>query len=138
MPEDDAGAPEPSACAACTYSEVRSPNTTARVMRTYAGICVIEMAMSAFVRLGPSVATMAIASKMPGKASRMSTSQTTTVSSQPPTYPARSPKSTPMTAAMPTAMSPTRKLMRPPCQTRTNRSRPFSSAPKGSDQRVIS
>ena len=34
---------------------------------------------------GPSVATIAIASKMPGNASRMSSTHTTPVSSQPPT-----------------------------------------------------
>ena len=43
------------------------------------------IAIRAFVRFGPSVATIAIARRMPGNASRMSMPHMTNVSIQPPT-----------------------------------------------------
>ncbi|MNW67109.1 hypothetical protein D3C74_456540 [compost metagenome] len=62
----------PIALAAVMYSSDFRERTFARTSRPYVGIFTIAIAYSAFCRDGPRIATIAIASRMLGKASRIS------------------------------------------------------------------
>ena len=66
--------------AAITNSRSRKESTIERVSRAKPGISLMPMAMIRFLTPGPSAATMAIASRMPGKASRTSTKRMITLS----------------------------------------------------------
>ena len=80
---------------------------------------------------GPMTATMAMASRIDGKASIMSTRRMTRVSVRPPRYPAARPRAVPRVREMPMQMPPMRKEMREPWITRLRMSRPNSSVPMG-------
>ncbi len=62
------------------------------------------MAMATIITLRPwpRIAISEMASRMAGKASMMSTTRITSVSTSPPQYPARSPSGTPISSARPT------------------------------------
>ena len=72
------------------------------------------MAIIAFSRLGPSVATMASARRKPGNASITSTSPLIARSTLRPPSPAASPSAVPTSPPMATLIRPTRRLIRLP------------------------
>src|SRR3990172_5249815 len=76
-----------------------------------------------------SQATMPMASRMPGMASRTSTTRIRTLSARPPAAPAMAPTKPPMITPKMTEPSPTRRLIRAPYTTRVNSSRPCRSWP---------
>ncbi len=70
--------PTPTASAAVTYSSWVTLNTVDRIRRANTGMLTIPMAIIPLSRPGPSMATIAMASKIPGKARRMSIARITT------------------------------------------------------------
>ena len=83
------------------------------------------------VRLGPSTATSAIASRMPGNASSTSIIRPSASSTHPPAYPATAPTIVPTVAEIDTTASPTISEIRAPMSRRARMSRPSSSRPNG-------
>src|SRR5690349_21083100 len=91
----------------------------------------IESASTTFTRLGPSTATRAIASRMPGNAISTSITRLITSSTGPPKYPASDPNNIPSVDETETTEMPTSSEIRAPCRSRARMSRPSSSSPSG-------
>ncbi|SID40122.1 Uncharacterised protein [Mycobacteroides abscessus subsp. abscessus] len=74
----------PTAFAAMIYSSCFTLSTRERIRRPKLGILMMAMAMSAFLKDGPSTATIAIAKRMLGNASMISKNREMIVSTQRP------------------------------------------------------
>ena len=100
---NDRIAEKPSSRSANTYSAVRTPSTSPRVTRAYAGQETTSAASTALTRLAPSAAATTIARMTMGNAMTRSVSRITVSSSQRPKNPAASPRMPPTTTESPTS-----------------------------------
>ena len=126
---NDRSAEKPSNRSANTYSAVRTPSTSPRVTRAYAGQETTSAASTALTRLAPSAAATTIARMTMGNAMTRSVSRITVSSSQRPKNPAASPRMPPTTTESPTSNSASGTVTWAPARTRVNTSRPSSSVP---------
>ena len=116
--------PMPIARAASMKSFSRRASTSARTTRAYRSQPVKPSTRMTVIRLGPSAATKARASRIWGKDHVMSTTVMMTVSARPPTKPLIRPSVTPTSTLMTTASTPTSSEMRAPWMMRLRMSRP--------------
>src|ERR1035437_489208 len=119
----------PSARAAVTKSASRNARRLPRRSRAKIGAYETPTASMICTWPWPSQATIPIASRIPGTASRTSVMRIRTVSTLPPTPPASAPMVVPKMSPKATATTPTVRLIRAPYRTRLNSSRPSRSVP---------
>ena len=104
----------PAARAASTYSRDITCSVPERAMRANAGTVAIPIASIAVSVEAPKTAPNMIASKSAGKASSRSLERITSSSAQRGNIPARIPSGVPISAATPTATTPTNSVVRAP------------------------
>ena len=121
----------PMALAASMYSESRTVRTAPRTIREKPGTLEIVRAIIRFRLLAPKAATMVMANRMLGIASRMSMQRMITMSSLPPKKPATEPSRPPTTREKHTATKLMPRLIRAPWKILDRISLPSSSVPKG-------
>ncbi len=114
---------------ACTKSNSRSLSVKARANLAYVTHPSITKAMITFFKLGPRTAMIAIASRMPGKAKRISAGRMINSSIQPPAQPEMDPNATPIVNETQTTVRDTKNETLPPYRRRDKTSRPSSSVP---------
>src|ERR1022692_271801 len=106
--------PAPSDLAASMYSFSLSDSVWPRTMREMPAQEKNEMTPITMVRLGLKIAASASASTMKGNARTVSMNLASTVSTQPPKYPATRPTLTPATVAIAVVRMPTNSEIRAP------------------------
>lgn len=119
----------PSTRCALMYSALPTDSVGPRETRAKIGVYTTAIATAVFCQPVPSAVTTARASRIAGKANRMSTNRLTAWSTQPRKNPAQMPSTEPITVAMATDSTATRSEVQMPTATRAAMSRPNWSVP---------